>query len=143
MAVGPSVLLLSPAICIRRRLAGNGRNAVRQPQQHSVYSDPFHRQVLGRPHSAVSQEVAATSSAETWDVTRIKPLYEQMLAQFHAADLDGSVSLTGVFLKGRNACKELLANLACSAGMESLIVMSCERYSRLLRVATMAAIHIG
>ena len=69
------------------------RSPFRQPQQQRLFCDPFQRQYQSRDNCATASQATAGPSAETWDDTRIKPLYEQMLNQFHAADLDGWVSL--------------------------------------------------
>ena len=44
--------------------------------------------------------MAEISAAETWDDTRIKPLYEQLMNQFRSADLDG-YALTCISSFGR------------------------------------------
>ena len=108
-----------------------------------MYGSP-QKQSCGQGCTAVSRVVTDSPSAETWDDNRIKPLYEQLLNQFHAADLDGSVSLTGSLMhdfamltRGDNI------TVSSYAGMGSLILSSCERCLRLLRMAAMAAPRTG
>ena len=73
---------------ICRRLLGHARPFDRQPLQWLVHVSRGQRGT-GQYCIAVTSVVTESPSAETWDDNRIKPLYEQLLNQFHTADLDG------------------------------------------------------
>ena len=84
-----------PLLRIYRQLIGRSPSVLRLrvPVAQQLIYGPPQQHTIGSGCVAVSGVVTESPSAETWDDNRIKPLYEQLLNQFHAADLDGSVGL--------------------------------------------------